>query len=74
MAEKTFLQRLFGKSSGAVRLFLFNATLFIMLGVWLTGFDKVHWTIYIVPGFFTFAVVFGICPGINLWRIVMKEN
>lgn len=74
MAEKTFLQRLFGKSSGAVRLFLFNATLFIMLGVWLTGFDKVHWTIYIVPGFFTFAFVFGICPGINLWRIVMKEN
>ena len=74
MADKSFLQHLFGRSGKAMRMFLFNSTLFIMLGVWLTGFENVHWTIYIVPAFYTFAFVFGICPGINLWRIVMKEN
>lgn len=74
MADKTFLQRLFGRASRSLRLFLFNSTLFIMIGVWLTGIDNVHWSIYIVPAFYTFAAVFGICPGINLWRIIMNDR
>ncbi len=74
MDDYTFLQRLFGKSSRAVRLFLFNSTLLIMIGIWLSGFDNVHWSIYFVPAFYTFAAVLGICPGMNLWRIILNES
>jgi len=74
MSNKTLLQKLFGKSSLSVRLFLFNSTLLMLIGVWMTGFDKVHWSIYVAPAFFGFAVIFGVCPGINLWRIVTKES
>ena len=74
MPEHTLLKRLFKKSSKAMRAFLLNSTLFIMLGVWLTGFEHVHWAIYIVPTFYTFAFGFGICPGINLWRMITKHH
>lgn len=52
------------RASKAMRFFLFNASVLITVGIWLTGFDKVHWFLYVVPGFFLFAVVTGICPGL----------
>jgi len=66
--------RLFVKSGNAMRLFLINAALFILLGIWLTGFDQVHWFLYVLPGIFTLSAAFGVCPGINLWRIVLGED
>lgn len=65
--------RLFVKSGNAMRIFLLNSTLFMMIGIWLTGFDNVHWFLYVLPGIFTLSATFGICPGINFWRIVLKE-
>lgn len=70
MADSNNRFWLFAKSSSGMRMFLFMSTLFIMAGIWLTGFENVHWFIYIVPAFFTFAWVFGICPGLNLWKKV----
>ena len=66
--------RLFVKSGKAMRLFLINAALFILLGIWLTGFDQVHWFLYVLPGIFTLSAAFGVCPGSNLWRIVLGED
>ena len=43
-------------------LFIFMAV-FISAGIWLTGFDKVHWLLYIPPAALLFAGVTGICPG-----------
>jgi len=43
-------------------LFLFMAAL-ILLGIWLTGFNTVHWVLYIPVAALTFAAVTGICPG-----------
>lgn len=74
MAESKRVFGLFVKSGRAMRMFLFNSTLFILVGIWLSGFDNVHWFIYVIPAFYTFAFTVGICPGINLWRMIFKEN
>ena len=52
------------KASKAMRFFFFNAATIILVGIWLTGFDKVHWFLYAVPVFFLFAAAVGICPGL----------
>jgi len=43
-------------------LFLMMAG-FILLGIWLTGFNVVHWVLYIPVAALIFAGVTGICPG-----------
>jgi len=43
-------------------LFLMMAGL-ILLGIWLTGFNVVHWVLYIPVAALIFAGVTGICPG-----------
>lgn len=51
--------------SAAMRFFLLVIGSVILLGVWLTGFDKVHWLLYVPVMFFYFAAVTGICPGLS---------
>lgn len=63
--------RLFARAGAPLRIFLLNSAIFILIGVWLTGFDRVHWFIYVIPGIFVVASVFGVCPGLNLWRMVL---
>lgn len=48
-------------------LFLTVATL-VLVGIWLTGFSKVHWFLYVPPAAMLFAGLTGICPGLMLWR------
>jgi len=35
----------------------------ILLGIWLTGFNVVHWLLYVPVVFLAFAGITGICPG-----------
>jgi len=62
------------KASKAMRFFLFNAATMILIGIWLTGFDKVHWFLYLVPGFFLFASVLGICPGLIMAQKIFGKD
>jgi hypothetical protein len=50
--------------NAAMRFFLLVIGSVILLGIWLTGFDKVHWLLYVPVVFFYFAAVTGICPGL----------
>ena len=52
------------KASHSVRLFLFNLAVFIMIAIWLSGFQNVHWFSYAVPAFLVFAAATGFCPGL----------
>lgn len=61
-------------ASKSVRMFLFNSSLFILAGIWLTGFDKVHWFIYFVPGFYLFAALTGLCPGLAIARLIFGKE
>jgi len=70
-AEKV---RLFARAGAPMRVFLMNAAVFMFVGIWLTGFDKVHWLIYVIPGVFAASSTFGVCPGLNLWRILLGRS
>ena len=64
---------LFVRSGPAMRMFLINSTLFMLAGIWLTGFEQVHWFMYVLPAIFTVSASLGICPGINLWRMLLED-
>ena len=58
----------------ALRLtFIFMASL-IWLGLWLTGFNTVHWILYLPAAFMSFAGITGICPGLIMNKLILKEN
>lgn len=57
-----------------MRLFLLVVAVVLWLGIWLSGFDNVHWLLYVTPTFFTFAVVTGICPGLIFTKMACKRE
>lgn len=62
------------RASKAMRFFLFNATVLIVVGHWLTGFENVHWFAWFVPAFFLFAAVVGICPGLIMAQKIFGKD
>jgi hypothetical protein len=46
----------------------------VLLGIWLTGFDKAHWVLYIPVGLLAFAGITGICPGLIFWHKAGFKN
>ncbi len=62
------------KASKAMRFFFFNAATLILIGIWLTGFSKVHWFLYMVPAFFLFAAAVGICPGLIMAQKIFGKK
>ena len=48
-------------------LFLFMAV-FILLGIWLTGFGVVHRVLYLPVAALLFAGITGICPGYMIFQ------
>ncbi len=52
----------------ALRLVFITMVLLILLGIGLTGFDVVHWLLYIPVIGLTFAAVTGICPSLMLFK------
>jgi hypothetical protein len=61
-------------ASASMRMFMFNSSLLMLVGIWLTGFDKVHWFIYFVPAFYLFAAVTGFCLGLVIPRLIFDKN
>jgi hypothetical protein len=52
----------------ALRMQFFTLAAIFFTGIWLTGFDRVHWFIYVPVVFLVFAGVSGICPGLIIWK------
>ena len=52
----------------ALRVQFIFVALLVLVGIWLTGFDKVHWFLYVPVIALTFAGVTGICPGLIFWN------
>jgi len=47
----------------AMRFFFLISGAVLWLGIWLSGFNQVHWLLYLPATFFIFAAATGICPG-----------
>lgn len=62
------------KISSPMRLFFAVSGSIIWLGIWLTGFGTVHWLLYVPAVFFAFAVITGICPGLIISKLILKEK
>ena len=61
-------------ASKVMRLFMFNVSMIILLGIWLTGFENVHWFLYVVPAFFIFAAATGLCLGLVIPRLIFGKD
>ena len=61
------------KISKSMRFFFSIVSVILWLTIYLTGFNTIHWLIYIPAVFFVFAAVSGICPGIIISRMLFKE-
>jgi len=60
--------------SNAMRFFFFVVGSVVLIGIWLTGFNVVHWLLYVPVVFFYFAAVTGICPGLIFSRSLFPEK
>ena len=47
----------------AIRMQFLLVAMLILAGIWLTGFNDVHWFLYVPVAALTFAGITGICPG-----------
>ena len=52
----------------AIRMLFLTMAAIIMVGIWLTGFNVVHWFLYLPVAALVFAGVTGICPGYMLYQ------
>lgn len=60
--------------SAPLRFFMLVAGTTIWLGIWLTGFNTIHWILYIPAVFFIFAAVTGICPGMIFSNMLFTKK
>ena len=58
----------------AMRLFFLATSAVLSLGIWLTGYDAVHWLLYLPAIAFLFAAVTGICPGIIISNLILRSK
>ena len=49
----------------AIRILFIIMSAVIGAGIWLTGYQTVHWLLYLPPAALLFAGISGICPGRN---------
>ncbi len=54
--------------TSALRAQFISTAVLIFIGIWLTGFDRVHWFLYIPPVMLAAAGITGICPGLLFWK------
>jgi hypothetical protein len=47
----------------AIRMQFLLVAAMILVGIWLTGFNDVHWFLYFPVAALAFAGITGICPG-----------
>ncbi len=52
----------------AQRMLFLTIAIIIAAGIFLTGYQSVHWLLYIPPLALLFAAITGICPGLALFK------
>ena len=60
------------KISNEMRLWFIGPIVMLWIGIYLTGFDVVHWLIYIPAVMSVFAFITGLCPGMFLIRNILR--
>ncbi len=58
----------------AIRMTLLTIAALTLLGIWLSGFNNIHWVLYLPPAMLIFAAISGICPGVIIWSKLGFQN
>ena len=58
----------------ATRMLMLTFAAMILGGIWLTGFDMVHWLLYVPVAAMIFGAFTGICPGLMIWNKQCFKN
>jgi hypothetical protein len=53
-------------ASTSMRMLFLMIAVLVWLGIWLSGYNTVHWILYLPAAFLTFAAATGICPGLHI--------
>jgi len=53
---------------------MFISNLLMLVGIALSGLNKVHWFMYFVPAFFLFAAATGLCVGLVIPRLIFGKD
>ncbi len=58
------------------RLTFFNTSVIAFIGIYLSGYDQVHWFMYTVPLVYLFSAATGFCPGllVSKWLLGRKQT
>ncbi|VAW50723.1 hypothetical protein MNBD_GAMMA05-2651 [hydrothermal vent metagenome] len=62
------------KMDKAMKAFFLFVGLMMWAGIWLSGFDTVHWLLYLPAAFFLCSAITGICPGMVFFTELFKEK
>ena len=62
------------KMEASMKAFFLFAGLVLWTGIWLTGFEVVHWLLYLPATFFLISAITGICPGMIFFKEVFKDK
>jgi len=52
----------------AQRMVFLTVAVLLGVGIWLSGWEQVHWVLYLPPAMLVFAGLTGICPGLMLFQ------
>ena len=61
------------KASKEVRFVFFNASVILLIAIYLSGYNTVHWLSYFVPTFMLFAAITGLCPGLVFAKKIFRQ-
>ncbi|PCJ88507.1 MAG: hypothetical protein COA54_01940 [Thiotrichaceae bacterium] len=62
------------KMDKSKKAFFLFVGLIMWAGIWLTGFDTVHWILFLPATFFLFSAITGICPGMVFFTDLFKDK
>jgi len=55
-------------TSTSMRIWFAIVGIILWAGIYFTGFDKIHWLLYLPAAGFIFAAITGICPSLIALR------
>jgi len=56
------------------RLTFLNTSILAFMGIFLSGYDQVHWFMYVVPAVYLFSSVTGFCPGLMVSKFILGNH
>ena len=62
-------------NTGAVQRFtFFNTSVIAFIGIYLSGYDQVHWFMYTVPVVYLLSAATGFCPGLFIAKLILRKQ